>query len=504
MRFELIPWLSISGQIWMQIFVTILLVYMLWKYRKDNISLLFILLSWPRVFVFYGKTIENLYKIAMLLVCIYIFYQLYAYRVYQKRERWLLFTFTLFSIQFILSVLLYTQNTITIVFSQYSRYVEILLLYFIVKQIIYNGNGNQLLSLFYDIGLMQIVLSILKMPLVGWQVEGLVGSFSILGGAMGTTIPILWFVNLWYYRKGQLGNWDWLYVLGLLLVGFTTGKRAVMFILPVVVAAFMIYVPKLRLKSSTIAMTILLVPLLLYLGVRLTPTLNPEHKIWGSFDWEYAMGYAETYQFGEEGLQGQAAALEQTNSEHVQYNGGYVGEGSNKIEASGRGGATVAMLRLLIGEHETIDQDMWGLGFSSMYSTDYDEFDKLPLTIQLNHKGSTTGVFQSYVTTGLLGALCTILFSFIFLFYCRHKRIKYVLLAICAWEYFMYTGILFRTPIFMAVLFMVIHGVNYDIAFRKAKRGLAKLDKQLDSSENVLEVLGKTKEYEIKHHYTSI
>lgn len=470
MRFELIPWISVSGQILMQVFITCALIYMLWKYRKDNISLLFILLSWPRVFIFYGKTIENMYKIAMLLLCIYFFYQLYAYRAYQKRERWLLVTFTLFSFQFILSVFLYTQNTITIVLSQYSRYVEILLLYFIVKHTIYNGKGERLLALLYDIGLMQIIISVFKMFAIGWQMEGLVGSFTIIGGAQGTVIPILWFINLWYYRKGKFTNKDWLYILGLFLVGFTSGKRAVMFILPALVAAFMIYVPKLRLKSSTIAMTILLVPLLLYLGVRLTPTLNPEHKIWGSFDWEYAMGYAETYQFGEEGLQGQAAAFDPTDSEHVQYNGGYINGDSKKLEAEGRGGATIAMLRLLIGERETIDQDWWGLGFNSMYSTDYGEFDTLQLTIHLNHKGSATGVFQSYVTTGLLGVLCTILFSFAFLFYCRHKRIKYVILVICAWEYFMYTGIIFRTPVFMAVLFIVIHGVNYEYLRAKSER----------------------------------
>lgn len=470
MRFELIPWISIPGQIWMQVFITCTLIYMLWKYRKDTISLLFILLSWPRVFVFYGKTVENMYKIAMLLLCIYFFYQLYTYRIYQKRERWLLITFALFSIQFILSVFLYTQNTLTIVLSQYSRYVEILLLYFIVKYIIYNGKGERLLALFYDIGLMQIIISVFKMFAIGWQMEGLVGSFTIIGGAQGTTIPILWFINLWYYRKGKFGKWDWLYILGLLLIGFTTGKRAVMFILPVVVAAFMIYVPKLRLKGSTIAITILLVPLLLYLGVRLTPSFNPEHKIWGSFDWEYAIGYAETYQFGEEGLQGQTESLEQVSSEQIQYSGGVIGSASRQIEAEGRGGATIALIRLLIGNHETIEQDWWGLGFKNMYGIDYDTFDKLPLTIHINHKGSATGVFQSYVTTGLLGALCTILFSFAFLFYCRHKRIKYVLLAICAWEYFMYTGILFRTPMFMAVLFVVIHSVNYERLMAKTPR----------------------------------
>ena len=462
MRFELIPWLSISGQIWMQVFVTIALVYLLWKYRRDYISLLFILLAWPREFIFYGATVHNMYKVAMLLLCIYFFYQLHAEKIYQQREVWIAITFALFSLQFMVSVLIFTQNTITIAVSQYARYIEIVLLYFIVKRIIYQGGGDNLLRLFYDIGLMQILLSIVKIPLIGWQMEGLVGSFSIVGGAMGTTIPILWFIILWRHKRGQFGKWDWIYILGLLLVGFTSGKRAVMFILPIAVAAFMIYVPKLKLRRSTIVSAIILVPLLFYLGVRLTPTLNPEHQIWGSFDWEYAMDYAETYQFGKEGWQGQTESLEDASDERIRYAGGVIsGDGTNQIEAEGRGGATIALIRLLIGNHETIDQDWWGLGFNSMYSTDYGEFDKLPLTIHLNYKGAATGVFQSYVTTGLWGALCTILFCFSFLFYCRHKRLKYVLLAICAWEYFMYTGILFRTPIFMAVLFVVIHSVNY-------------------------------------------
>lgn len=462
MHFELLGGLSISGQIWMQVFVTIALVYILWKYRRDYISLLFILLAWPREFIFYGATVHNMYKVAMLLLCIYFFYQLHAEKIYQRREVWIAITFALFSLQFMASVLIFTENTITIVVSQYARYIEIVLLYFIVKRIIYQGRGDNLLRLFYDIGLMQILLSVVKIPLIGWQVEGLVGSFSIQGGAMGTTIPILWFIILWRHKRGQFGRWDCIYILGLLLVGFTTGKRAVMFILPVVVAAFLIYVPKLRLQRTTIAYAIILIPLLLYLGVRLTPTLNPEHQVWGSFDWEYAIGYAETYQFGEEGLQGQAESLEQASSGQIQYSGGVIGSSSRQIEAEGRGGATIALIRLLIGNHETIDQDWWGLGFKNMYGIDYDTFDKLPLTIHINHKGSATGLFQSYVTTGILGALCTILFCFSFLFYCRHRRLKYTLLAICAWEYFMYTGILFRTPIFMAVLFVVIHSVNYE------------------------------------------
>jgi hypothetical protein len=168
------------------------------------------------------------------------------------------------------SVLIFTQNTITIVVSQYARYLEIFILYFIVKRIIYQGRGDNLLQLFYDIGLMQILLSIVKIPLIGWQVEGLVGSFSIPGGEMGTTIPILWFIILWRHKRGQFGKWDWIYILGLLLVGFTTGKRAVMFVLPVVVAVFLIYVPKLKLKGSTIAMAITSITGLIYVFLFIT------------------------------------------------------------------------------------------------------------------------------------------------------------------------------------------------------------------------------------------
>ena len=180
MRFYLIPWISISGQIWMQVFVTMALVYLLWKYRRDYIALLFILLSFPRAFMFYGSTAHNLYKVAMLVLCIYFFYQLHAQRIYQRREIWIAITFALFSVQFMASVLIFTQNTITIVVSQYARYLEIFLLYFIVKRIIYQGGGDNLLQLFYDIGLMQILLSIVKIPLIGWQAAGWVGSFTII------------------------------------------------------------------------------------------------------------------------------------------------------------------------------------------------------------------------------------------------------------------------------------------------------------------------------------
>lgn len=459
MRLEVIPWIDIPGQILMQVFVAVALVYMLYKYRRDVLFMVLILLCWPRVFMFFGATAGNVYKVAMLLLCLYVFVRQKAYRSYQRKDGWIIALFVLFSMEYLWAALFYTQNTMTIVLSQYSRYVEAVLLYFVIKNAVYRrGQKEQLLRLFYDIGLMQIILSVLKFAVFREQIEGLVGSFSIPGGEMGTTIPILWFIVLWLYRKGQFGKWDWLYVLGLLFVGFTTGKRAVMFILPVVVFIFFVFVQGIHLKRYMIGV-IALVPLLFYLGVRLTPTLNPEHQVWGSFDWDYAIGYAEEYQFGKEGVRGQA---EEFKVEQLQYSGSVISTRQRYIDADGRGGATIAIMKLLLGLHPSTEQDWWGLGFNSMYSTDYAEFDKLPLTIHLNHKGSATGFFQSYVTTGLAGAICMVLFCFCFWFYFCDRRLCWTIIGICAWEYFMYTGTIFRTPVFMALLFLIIQYTNYE------------------------------------------
>ncbi len=467
MHFEIIPWLNIPAQFAQQVFVAVTLVYMLYKYRHDALSVVLLFLCYPRVFAFFGVAAHNVYKIAMLLLCFYIFARYRAYQTYRRREGWIIAAFVVFSLEYLWTALFYTQNTMTIVLSQYARYVEAMLLFWTVKTAVYRrGQNEQLLRLFYDIGLMQIIISVFKYAVFRSQLEGLVGSFSIAGGAMGTTIPILWFIVLWLYRRGQFGKWDWLYLLGLLFVGFTTGKRAVMFVLPVVVFVFFVYVQG-RKVSKYMVYALALVPLLFYLGVRLTPTLNPDNQVWGRFDWDYAFDYAETYQFGKEGMQGQATDFQK---DQLQYMGGVISTQNKQLKADGRGGATIAIFKLLFGLHPSTEQDWWGLGFNSMYSLDYAQFEKIPLTIQLNHKGSATGLFQSYVTTGLIGAICMVLFGFSFLFYIRNRRLRWTIIGICAWEYFMYTGMIFRTPAFMVVLFLVLHCANYDMQCNQLQR----------------------------------
>ena len=466
MQFSFI-WAPVAPQIWMQIFVVVTMLYLLWKYSGNLLSLCLIFLSYPRVFDFFGKTVFNSYKIFILAFVAYLFIARRTWNTHTKKDYWLTGAFVVFVTQFLLATFLYSTNTLTIIFSQLARYVEVYMLYFIAKDAIINREEKDLqLKVLYDIVLMNIFISIFKWLIFQVQIEGLVGSLAIIGGAQGTSLPIVGFVILWLYRKGRFDWFDWLYVVGLLFIGFTTGKRAVMFILPVVVAAFMVYVNGMKMKRY-MWVVVAVVPFLFYFGVRLTPTLNLENRVWGSFNWDYAFGYAEKYQFGQKGIEGQAELIGQ--EQQVYYEAGTYGVGHGRIESEGRGGATIALLKLIFGIKHLTDQDLWGIGFKNMYGIDYETFDRLPLTIHVRSKGDATGLFQSYVTTGVFGVFTTVFFCFMPFFFCQFKRLRLVLLGIVTWEYFMYTGFIFRTPMFMAALIFVILYVNNERALNKVK-----------------------------------
>jgi len=416
-------------------FIVITLVYLLRKYRDNYFYILIIFLFYPAIFAFLGKNFQDLYRILSLTFTIWVFFRRKALSIIKSGDRVLIIAFFLFSFFYFISAL-NNNDKWTIILSQYSRYIIVILLWFLIRIEIFKNfiDALKFSRLLFDLILMQIYISVSKILIFNnLQIESLVGSLSYIGGAIGTSLPILGFIVLWFHKKGILVPKDWIFILGLMLIGFTTGKRAIWFIMPVVISAFMVYVPRKKIKNSLLA-AIVLAPFAFYLGVRLTPTLNPDNKVWGSFDFNYSFDYAEEYQFGD------------------------VDNKSILESSQGRGGATIFLLNNLISDVDLTKQDFFGLGLSPMYATDYGEFESFGL--EISHKGSATGVFQTYITTGYFGVLTTILFFFYIISLTKNKRIKWVLLIILAWEYFMYTGIIFRTPALMALMIYFIHFSN--------------------------------------------
>lgn len=469
MQFELLGGLSISGQIWMQLFVTILLVYMLWKNKRDSLLIFLTLLFFPRVFIFMGKDVENIYKVTLLLMCVYTGWERQIWRRYSVIDQIYLFVFLVFSAAFFYSTLFYSHDGWTIIFSQYARYLEMFLLWFILKDAIYHRNQKDyLLKFLYEIVIIQIIISVFKLLIFRTQIEGLVGSFTISGGGIGTSFPIIGFYILYIYRKGVFKKLDWFMVVGLFLLGWTTGKRAVWLLLPLVIALFFTYVRGVKFNKY-MALGLLAFPLFIYFGARLTPTFNPEHKVWGSFDWEYMWNYANTYQFGEEGIEGQREALEEKTQ--VMYKDGMYGLQSDQIEAYGRGNATIELVKLIFSPRRLTTQDIWGTGLSTFYSTTYEEFDKIPLTIHLSYKGAGTGFFQMYATIGVVGAILMTIFALIPYCRIRPKRFRWVMMSVFLYDYFMYNATTCRDAYLVAMLFICMLAINVEyIQFKQLQK----------------------------------
>lgn len=432
----IIPYLTSLNELLLLYSVELItLVYLWYKYKKSSFYVLIILLFYTAIFAFLGKNIQDGYKIIILLITLWISNQRKVFATFKKGDALITTFFVLFSLSYATSAFQNGDNW-TIILSQFSRYLIAFCLWFLVRKELYDPRREieKFKSLSYDLLLAQIVISIGKLIFFGGrQIEGIVGSLSNTGGAPGTTIPILGFILIWFLKRGVFEKKDWLFVAGLMMVGFLAGKRAVWFMMPVVIASFMLYVPRLKLNKS-LWYAIIMAPLAFYFGVRLTPNMNAENKVWGSFDIAYALDFADTYQFGDDSKK------------------------TSKV-AQGRGGATLSLWSKWNSKEEFTEKDWLGSGLSNMFAVDYSEFSKL--NSDINMKGSATGVYQTYITTGYIGIFSTVLLLFSMLWRIKMKRIRWVLMAIVAWDYFLYSGTIFRTPALMFLVVFFIHYSNY-------------------------------------------
>ena len=414
----------------------ITLIYLFRKYRKSLFHIYIILLCYPLIFDALGKEMTDIYRILTLIFTVWISINRKIFSSFKKGDNLITFFFILFSLSFIYFS---SENgdTWTIIYSQYSRYFIAYCMWFLVREDLYFNYRRKipsLMSLVYDIIIIQIVVSIGKLFIFsGRQMEGLVGTVFYIGGGAGTIIPIIGFIILWFNNKGVFSRKDWFNVIGLMLLGFLAAKRAIWFIMPVVILAFMFYIPRLKI-NSTVLIAVFLLPIVFYFGVRLTPTLNPDKKIWGSFDAAFVFDYANKYQFGDESK-------------------------SNNGGVQGRGGATLLLWGKLKSDIPFTKQDFFGQGLTNMYTTTYEEFNKLNNEIEM--KGDATGVYQSYYTTGFIGVFLTILLFFSMLWSIKIKRLRWVMIGIVAWDYLMYAGLFFRFPTFMFMIIFIIHYSNY-------------------------------------------
>ncbi len=414
-------------------------LYLLFKYRSGSAHSLIVCLFFYGLFVDIsrvftgGRLIVNVYQILLLIWAVKIF--LHRKQRHSMRHQCLVLVFLIYAVYYFHINILYHGDSTLLVISQFSKTLIPVLLFPEIDIQINRGYGEKLYNLFYQLLLFQMLFGVWKLVFLGGFLEGWVGSISGLqGGGAGTSLPLLGLI-FWSIKSHMAfrSRKDWLFVGGLLLIGFAAGKRAVWVLFPLLFLLLFIVAYGKTIKPGSALMVLILLPVFVYLGVRLTPTLNPEDKVWGSFNPQYAWEYALKYSTGSEG-------------------------GGDSIEKGvGRVGAVSLMLDMMKSSDESV---LFGRGLEYMVYADHDDYLNADYYQGITSRGSITGIVSTFFTIGTIGVVLFILFICTLLLL-NKSRYRWVLLIMVLFDYVFYNAQSVSTmALFALAIFLTIY-TNY-------------------------------------------
>lgn len=423
---------------------SIIMLMTLWNYRQSMFAVLIILMAFSGTIAYWVPRGMQAMNVITVLLSTYLFIQKQVWREFQY-FRYLVIFFIVFTLYFVCDGLLFHADSVLFVFSQYSKYyVPILCLFLFIhyarKDTNYLYYFNQLIGYLL---LIQVGISVYKYLLFdGHYWEGMVGTFGRLkGGGAGTSFPLVALCWVAINSNMDIRKWkSWLFIAGLLLLGIAAGKRAVILLFPILFIILSMYVCKKK-YSNRVWIIIAAAPLLFYLGVRLTPTFNPENKVWGSFDLDYMFNYTENYAMGK------------------------VEEGEERKEYKGRVGSALAFWEIFKTTENYTLKTLLGEGLERAYSTieigdDYDEFHnaytQFGKDYGLNHRGDITGILMLYIAIGIVGVVLFIVYYWFLFKLVKYNRLRIVLLALVMFDFIFYNSFSIREPVVSLLMMFVI------------------------------------------------
>lgn len=419
---------------------TILMLILLWKYRENLFSILIILIAFAGTIAYWIPRGTQMMNIVTVLLSTYLFVRNKVWQIFPHMQ-YLMLSFIVFSLYFICDNLLVHHDSILFVFSQYSKYYVpficlFLFIFYARKDVIYLRYFNKLIGVLL---LIQVCMTMYKFTLFGGYWEGMVGTFgSVRGGGSGTGFPLV--ALCWVAINSNMDIRklkSWLFIASLLLLGIAAGKRAVILLFPILFMVLSVYVCKKR-YSNRVWIIVAAAPLLFYFGVRLTPTFNPENKVWGSFDLEYMMNYTENYAMGE------------------------VEDGEEREHYTGRVGSALAFWNIFTDVDNYSVQTWLGGGVERAYasSEDREAYDQYGKEFGLNHRGDVTGILMLYLAIGVLGVLMFIVYYWFLFRLVRYKRLKLVLFALVMFDFIFYNSTMIRDPfVSMLMMFVIVYSL---------------------------------------------
>ena len=379
-------------------------------------------------------SIHNIYKIAVVFYALAISWSK-IFVVIDKRDKIVNVVFLLFSFNFWMSYFLNGGEIITI-FSQYLfKYGLVFALYHNFKELPLNPERMEsikkvLLSIVYS----QIILSIVKIILIGGTDEPIVGSMSAGGAGLAVVFPVVVLIYYWSINYGQFDFKNWIVSFLIFIVAIASAKRQPVIFFPIVIVALFSYVSS-KIKVSTIIKLLPLILILFYSGVRLTPTLTPENKIWGSFNITFVVDYAFDYYFGT------------SDTDEIF---------SNSYESTGRGGGFAYYFQPKKLGLNSLKDVLYGKGIYNVAIGTHGRFTAGNSRYGLEHKGLMGEAGAILYSIGYLGAFFMILLALSILNAIKNKKMYIVLMIFYFWDFlFYYNQVVFSNQSLLFVMFVI-------------------------------------------------
>jgi len=404
------------------IFVAIGAIHFVYKYRSSRIALFVLLIFWEGLFGFLGNVglfSHNLYKIIVFSYAVIVF----GPNVFKKKNKTDIFintAFLLFSVFYWITYLLNIQPIFTVA-SQYGfGYATPYLFYHGIKGMTGSyRKTNYLLSIFLYIVYLQVAFSILKILIFGVLTESIVGSFQGAGGGTAVFFPVLSYLLFYLYKNGQFTLKDWLIILSFFIVSLASAKRAPVFLLPLFILLTLMYVKK-SFSLNAIFKYLPFALIILYIGLRTIPSLNPESSTWGSFNIKYAIEYAISYNL-------QVEDVEDLDSENI----------------GGRAGGLFLVFKPEFLNLKTWNEILFGHGVEELVTRKYGKFVGGSEYGLIHEGGVSEGIRKIYML-GYLGFISYLLLLVSYLSIIRNKKFLFVVFILLIYDFFIYGDILFR------------------------------------------------------------
>jgi len=343
-----------------------------------------------------------------------------------KRMNPILFSFLGFSALFYVNYLLSYVPLLWGVYQHYKYFVPVFLFWALISADFIERDLQYYIGLIVKLTWFQIAFSVVKLIIIGLR-ENITGSIGDSGGSIGISYAILPAILFWVAHNNTLRGKNWWFMFLVLLIPGASNKRAIWFLYPPLVYLMATHnITKQTLRK--IAVTTLVFPLLVYVGFRLNPSLNPDRKLWGSFDLQYTIDYSLSYSgVSEEKLEGPYA--------------------------QGRWGATMTIINNILRDPVSRD-NMIGTPRNRTGSLEVEEFD-------YGAHGLVTGSMISGLGMLLLesGWPATLLLIIVFVGMIRfvpEHRIRFMFYALLAWNLILYSGTFMRGPTHSLLFVMTI------------------------------------------------